>query len=210
MNIIKNLKSSVENTIIIAKGDSGATNHYWRPEDVNCLKNLHDVEGPTVVLPDNTAIKANQEGTLPIKNSLSSCAQKVTILPHLKSSSLISLGQLCDDNCQILLTKKNLFAMKNEKLILQGYRNYSDGLWDIPVHNLKPLKANVIYPTPRSIYKNDIILQPITKRKYWYTNKDKKRTEKQEPFKNIFRSFDDIIDLFEYDLAIKNKVKTIV
>ena len=71
LNIIKKLESSVENTIIIAKGDSGATNHYWRPEDTNCLQNVNNVKGQVVILPYNTAVTANQEGTISTDNSLS-------------------------------------------------------------------------------------------------------------------------------------------
>ena len=30
--------------------------------------------------------------------------------------------------------------------MLQGYRNLTDGLWDIPIVNPNPLKAEVIHP----------------------------------------------------------------
>ena len=52
--------------------------------------------------------------------------------------SLISLGKLCDENFQVMLDKNNLYAFKNEIIILQGNRSCSgDGLWDIPItmHN---------------------------------------------------------------------------
>ena len=55
------------------------------------------------------------------------------VLPKLKSSNLISIGQLCDDGCSILLDKAKMLAFKNNKLILKGFRNKSDGLWDIPI-----------------------------------------------------------------------------
>ena len=55
------------------------------------------------------------------------------ILPKLTSSSLISLGQLCDDNCAILLNKTKLLAIKKNKIILRGTRNPNDKLWDIPI-----------------------------------------------------------------------------
>ena len=58
---------------------------------------------------------------------------------------MISIGQLCDDNGQVMLYKKNLYAFKNEILILQNNRSRSgDGLWDIPInskHKIAPLKA---------------------------------------------------------------------
>ena len=53
------------------------------------------------------------------------------VLPHFRSASIISLGQLCDDNCNLLLTKKELYTINNNKLMLKGDRNLIDGLWDI-------------------------------------------------------------------------------
>ena len=55
------------------------------------------------------------------------------ILDNLKSSSLISLGQLCDDKCTVVLTDKKLAVIKNKEIILRGTRNRIDDLWDIPI-----------------------------------------------------------------------------
>ena len=116
------------NPITIAKGDSAATSHYWRHEDITCLQDIKNTTGPNVTLPDNTTLTSNQEGQLSLNNKLSSHAQRATILSNLKSSSLISLGQLCDDNCEILLNKKNLCVIKDNDLLLEGHRNHTDGL----------------------------------------------------------------------------------
>ena len=40
---------------------------------------------------------------------------------------------MCDDECKILLDKKELNVCKNNAIVLKGYRNPSDGLWDIPI-----------------------------------------------------------------------------
>ena len=55
------------------------------------------------------------------------------MLTHLNSFSLVSLVQLCDDNCKMLLDRKSLYVVKNKELILRGHRNQNDGLWDIPM-----------------------------------------------------------------------------
>ena len=68
-----------------------------------------------------------------LSNSLSETAKQATILPTLKSSSLISLGKLCDDGCKVMLDDKKLIAVKQKKIVMQGKRNSRDGLWDIPV-----------------------------------------------------------------------------
>ena len=94
-------------SFITVKADSGASKHYFRQSDIACLTEIKPIPGPSVYLADMTAIKITHKGTLPI-NNLSQHAKTVNILPELKSSSLLSLGQLCDDNCQVLLQKQDL------------------------------------------------------------------------------------------------------
>jgi hypothetical protein len=67
-------------------------------------------------------------------------------MPELKSSSLISLGQLADDGCSILLNKTKLFAIKENEIVLKGERNIHDGLWDIPVYKRLLSESNWITP----------------------------------------------------------------
>ena len=44
--------------------------------------------------------------------SLSKKEISAAILPSLKSASLVSLGQLCNDDCEVLLNKKTLTVTK--------------------------------------------------------------------------------------------------
>jgi len=115
------------------KGDSAATSHYVRPEDKACLSKIKNYSGPSVTLPDADKIAPSHQGILNIHSNLSHAATVGTVLPQLKSASLLSLGQLCDDGCDVLLHKNNLYAMKDKEIILKGFRNKTDGLWDIPV-----------------------------------------------------------------------------
>jgi len=133
-------------SFITVKADSGASKHYFRKSDIACLTKITPIPGPSVYLPDMTAIKITHKGTLPI-NNLSQHAKTVNILPELKSSSLLSLGQLCDDNCQVLLQKQDLRVFKNNKTIIKGKRNLTDGLWDVnipSVDNTNVQKISVI------------------------------------------------------------------
>ena len=75
-------------------------------------------------------MKATKKGQLPFSNTLSKEGKTAAIVPWLKSASLISIPQLCDDDCEVLLNKKKLYAIKNE-VILSGTQNYRDKLWDI-------------------------------------------------------------------------------
>ena len=53
------------------------------------------------------------------------------VLAGLTNSSLLSIGQFCDDNCIAVFSKFKLCVYKKGKLILTGTRNWTDGLWDI-------------------------------------------------------------------------------
>ncbi len=91
---------------IIAKGDSGASNHYFRNIDSAVLTNQQaPFNPPKVYIPDGSALLPTVVGNLPLK-PLSPSATQTYILNNLESSSLISLGQLCNDGCIIILDKK--------------------------------------------------------------------------------------------------------
>lgn len=102
-------------------------------------------------------MKAQAKGHLPLSTSLTSSATKTAIFPQLQHS-LISLGQLCDDDCQVLLDKTNLFAIKDNKIILQGRRSKTgDGLWDIPLQTSikKPTQAPSYQPSMNVIIRKN-------------------------------------------------------
>lgn len=136
---------SINQSIIIAKGDSGASANYWRDEDKAILQNIHPNTTVKVTLPNAQPIISTLEGTIPLSSKLSSKARQATVLPHLQSSSLISLGQLCDDNCKVVLDKKQLNVYKDGQVVLTGYRNLKDGLWDIPIMK-QMVSANYMMP----------------------------------------------------------------
>jgi len=85
-------------TKITFKADSGASSTYIRRNDQDILRNIRPTTtGPTVSLPDNRQIKCTAIGNLPI-TTMSSRATQSYIMPDLHSSSLLSIGQLCDEN----------------------------------------------------------------------------------------------------------------
>ena len=139
-------KSNYEYTL--AKADSGASDHYFMQEDNKYIHNLKVHNSNPITLPNKEVIKATQKGELVLHKSLSKEAQTAQILPMLKSSSLISIGKLCDDNCQVNFTKHKMSVNKDKETILTGYRNYSDGLWDIPIHKTKMQDNNYNKPNP--------------------------------------------------------------
>jgi len=92
-------------------------------------------------------IYATQQGNLPSSRKLSKKARIATILPELRSFSLLSLGQLNDDDCDILLNKKKMYVIKDKELILHGTRNKLHGIWDVPGYNTELNSDNLGTPT---------------------------------------------------------------
>ena len=68
------------------------------------------------------------------------------VVLQLKNSSLIFLGQLCDDDYSVLLSKKNLKVIKINGIVLEGKRNHIDGLWDMTIH----LQQNHTFIMPKT------------------------------------------------------------
>ena len=125
--------SLTHSSMPIAKGDSGATNHYFAPNDAKYLSSRKaTTSGPTVQLPNAECITTTEQGTLPIVSNLPPTATTTFVLLKLQTS-LISLGQLSDAGCHIFLDKTKLQVFHNFKQILLGHINKSNGLWDIPL-----------------------------------------------------------------------------
>ena len=124
------------------KADSGATKHYIREKDFSLLTDVQCSDGPTVKLPDNSVLKSTKSGLLPIPN-VTVEGRRAHIIPGLQSASLLSMGQLCDDDCEVRLRKNDMEVHKDNKVILLGKRNYTDGLWDVKIDNNIPDKHNL-------------------------------------------------------------------
>ena len=170
MNNIQASKTPSSTTKIIGKYDSVTSNQYYPLRDSGALQYVVADNSPlTVVLPDTYTLTANTTIQLPLSSSLRYPAKKTEVFDNLQHS-LISLCKLCDDNCQVILDKKNRYAFKNEKLILQGNRSRSgDGLWDVPITrqnksiSLKsPTKSEATKQTPSPQYMNFILRKDKT------------------------------------------------
>lgn len=99
----KNLFSSPSySSIVIAKGDSGASCTYWRQQDIACLTNVKCFSGAPVTLLDNEKIKSNQQGLIPLHPKLSSAAKQATVLPKRQSAYVMTIVLL-------FLTRNNLW-----------------------------------------------------------------------------------------------------
>ena len=69
---------------------------------MECLEGMKKCNGPSIQLPDNGMITADRKVIIPLFDELSPEAKTAMILPNLRSASLISMGQICDDGCDVL------------------------------------------------------------------------------------------------------------
>ena len=129
------------------------------------------------------------------------------VLPSLKSSSWILLGQLCDDDCRVILGKKKLYVEKDNKLVLEGHRYLTDGLWDIPIPYYDVYK--------KTVHTNNHIQPPTHMAIYMVkeqhsTSKPLQRKRKksmQQIFCNAFHDLEDLIEDNEYNCEMDRQLK---
>ena len=76
---------------------------------------------------------STHQAQIPLKNS-SSQAKHAEIIPNLHSS-IISIVQLCDDECIVNFDKHKFIVIKNKDIIIEGYRDPTNGLWRLPLHH---------------------------------------------------------------------------
>ena len=134
--------------------DTGATSHYIIPAHQGKCTNVQRTQsGPLVAAASGDTMRATHKATLPLSPHINIKAQTGHILDSLQTGSLISIGQLCDDNCVVIFTKNNVFITKNGITLISGYRSHPHGLYTIPF--LKPThQANSViqnYQTKRKL-----------------------------------------------------------
>ena len=61
---------------------------------------------------------------------------------------LISIGQLCDDECIVTFDKHKKIVSKNKDIIIEGYRDPTNRLWRFPLHHSAQnnKQANILEP----------------------------------------------------------------
>ena len=188
---------------IIAKGDSGATDHYIREEDKSILHNIHQSYSTAIVQPDGAILNADKRGFLNLPPELSEEALQATIVPSLKSTSLISLGKLCDDGCEVKLNSKTLQATKNNKIVVTGIRNHQDGLWDIPVWKEKLQDNHFVAPKAHG----GMYAMKVNRRRWIPPPKPPDSPVKTTSSNKWMHGFDELIEDNKWDTSIKYQMR---
>lgn len=91
---------------IVAKLDSRATGNYTRLKDAHILKHRSKIKnGPAVNLPDSSITTSSEDDFLPISSKLLDRAIHAYTFSGITNSTLIFVGKLCNDDCEVLFTK---------------------------------------------------------------------------------------------------------
>ena len=104
----------------LAVVDSGATKNYFKINSP--VVNLHEInDGAEVKLPTGYDITATHQAEIPFHNDiLSREARQCKIFPGLTQYALLSVGQLCDDGCNVSFRKREAVVTKNGKLLFKA------------------------------------------------------------------------------------------
>jgi hypothetical protein len=94
-----------------------------------------------------TSMPATQQGNLNLSNKLSASAQTAYVLDDLKTGTLISLAQLCDDDCIAIFSKYEVQIVKQDQVIIKGNRMPNGLVWSIPITQTTTHQANAILRT---------------------------------------------------------------
>ena len=73
-----------------------------------------------------------------MSNKLSSKAQSTHVENDINTGSLISMGQLLNDDCIAIFAKFDVKILKHNQVITTGLRDRTNGLWNIPLEPSPP------------------------------------------------------------------------
>ena len=98
---------------IILKADTGASQHFASDRHRDFLQNLKPTFNQfPAILPDSSRIISSHIGNLPLLKEILSQGSTTLVYPKITNESLLSIGQLCDDDCLALFTKKHVLVTK--------------------------------------------------------------------------------------------------
>ena len=89
--------------------------------------------GPTVLSASGDVMTSHVRGILPLSPLLSDTAQSAFVLDELRTGTLVSLAQLCDDDCIAIFSKFDVKIVKKDTVVIILGRRTPNGLWSIPI-----------------------------------------------------------------------------
>ena len=62
-------------------------------------------------------------------------AQHARVVPGLSKSLLFSIGQAYNEGWYAVFSESHLHIIRDGQIVITGYCNKKEGLWDIPLHS---------------------------------------------------------------------------
>ena len=112
--------------------DTAATKHYITEDVLDICTSVQDTIGPNVAVADGRIMVPTKKAILPLPAKLRDKAKIAFSFQNLKSGSLISIGQLCDDDCIAIFSRYDVQIIKDHQVLIKGKRT-DNGLWNIPL-----------------------------------------------------------------------------
>ena len=96
--------------------------------------------GIQVKQPDGAIMTSSHTALLDFP-SLPMAVRKAHIFPSMRNKALLSLGQFCDNEYDVTLTKTTISIIhhRDPTLSLHGHRDHTTGMWTIDISTKTPL-----------------------------------------------------------------------
>ena len=101
-------------------------------------------EGHSAVTSSGGELTATTRVNVTMASELSQVATQGHIINSLQTGTLISIGQLCDNDCVAIFSKYNCKIVKDGKIIIEGPHTSHNRLWSIPLSSITFESANGI------------------------------------------------------------------
>ena len=128
----------------LAIADTGSTANFGTI-DAPVLNKRPTLNPITIHNPNGSVMMSTHEAELDLP-MLPPAARHIHIVPDLASSSLLSIGQLCDAGCYVAFNATTVTVSHNDTIVLTGHRTPATRLWHLTLPT--PLPAPAPSPTP--------------------------------------------------------------
>jgi hypothetical protein len=127
----------------LAPADAGASGHYIADHDSVTLSDLTIARAPvTIEFPNGQTATSTRQGYLANLPNLPASAKLAHVFPPGKlKTSLVSIPELCDANCQAIydINKLTVYSPAGIPIISAPRSTAADGLWHFDLSNLSYL-----------------------------------------------------------------------
>jgi hypothetical protein len=119
--------------------DTGSTGHFFKQQDIpeKLQLSTSTANSIDITMPNGAIITSDAQATMHLP-TIPTSAKLIHLFPDLQSHSLLSIGQLCDSGCTAKFTQHKVLIKYQQKTILEGQRNSTTRLWQIPVEIQEP------------------------------------------------------------------------